>query len=102
MENKDLNNDHTAIGMPPSSKSRSKRTPVARAHHYRSRLNNAATPIPQGKRLNALKHGIFAINPTIPGADCEGRKCHSSITAAYNSANSYVIIASRRSRKLSS
>jgi hypothetical protein len=99
MENKDLNNDHTAIGMPPSSKSRSKRTPVARAHHYRNRLIDA---VPKWKRANALKHGIFAINPTIPGADCEGRKCHSSITAAYNSANSYVIIASRRSRKLSS
>jgi hypothetical protein len=69
MENKDLNNDHTASGMPPSSKSRSKRTPVARAHHYRSRLNDAATPIPQGKRRNALKHGVFALNPTIPGED---------------------------------
>jgi hypothetical protein len=68
MENKDLNNDHTASGMPPSSKSRSKRT-LARAQRYRSRLNDAATPIPQGKRFNALKQGVFALNPTIPGED---------------------------------
>src|SRR5262249_9607137 len=41
----------------------------ARAHHYRSRLNDAAMRIPQGKRPNALKHGVFAVNPTIPGED---------------------------------
>jgi hypothetical protein len=68
VEKKDLNNDHTAGGMPPS-KSRSKRRPAGRAHHYRNRLNDAATRLPQRKRPNALKHGIFAGNPTIPGED---------------------------------
>src|SRR6516164_4987338 len=55
--------------MPPSSKSRSKRTPVARAHHHRSRLNDATMRIPQRKRPNAQKHGVFSVSPTIPGED---------------------------------
>jgi hypothetical protein len=64
-----LNNDHTDGGMPPPSKSRSKRRPAGRTHHYRNRLNDAATRLPQSKYANALKHGIFAVNPTIPGED---------------------------------
>ena len=68
MEKKDLNNEHT-VGRVPPSKSRSKRRPAGRAHHYRNRLNDAATGLPQRKRPNAQKHGIFAVNPTIPGED---------------------------------
>ena len=68
MEKKDLNNDHT-VGRVPPSKSRSKRRPAGRAHHYRNRLNDAATRLPESKRPNALKHGIFAVNPIIPGED---------------------------------
>jgi hypothetical protein len=66
MEKKELSNEHSGGGISPSSKSRSKRTPVARAHHYRNRLIDA---VPKWKRANALKHGVFAINPTIPGED---------------------------------
>jgi hypothetical protein len=66
---KELNNDHTAGGIPPSSKSRPKRRPAAGARRRPSRLNDAATRVPQLKRPNALKHGIFAVNPTIPGED---------------------------------
>jgi hypothetical protein len=70
MEKKDLNNEHSAGGI-PSSNSRSKRRPAAEARRHLSRLNDAAMPIPQRKRPNALKHGIFALNPTIPGEDVE-------------------------------
>jgi hypothetical protein len=70
VEKKDLNNDHTAGGMPPSN-SRSKRRPAAGARRYPSRLNDAVMRIPQRKRPNAQKHGIFAVNPTIPGEDVE-------------------------------
>ena len=57
--------------MPPSSKSRSKKTPAAKAYDHRNRLNGAVTRLPKRKRPNALKHGIFALNPTIPGEDVE-------------------------------
>src|SRR6516225_1010271 len=87
MENKDLNNDHTANGMPRTSKSRSKRRPVARAHRYRSRLNDAAAPIPQGKRPNAQKHGVFAGDPTIPGEDPrEFQELHAALIDEYQPA----------------
>jgi hypothetical protein len=66
---KDLDNEHSAGGIPPSSKSRSKRTLVARAHHHRSRRNDGATRIPQSKRANAQKHGFFAACPIIAGED---------------------------------
>ena len=87
MENKDLNNDHTANGMPRTSKSRSKRRPVARAHRYRSRLNDAAAPIPQGKHPNALKHGVFSASPTIPGEDPrEFQELHAALIDEYQPA----------------
>ena len=87
MENKDLNNDHTANGMPRTSKSRSKRRPVARAHRYRSRLNDAAAPIPQGKRPNAQKHGVFSASPTIPGEDPrEFQELHAALIDEYQPA----------------
>jgi hypothetical protein len=70
MEKKDLNNKNIGGGIPPSSKSRSKRRPGAGAGRYPSRPNDAAMRIPQRKRPNALKHGIFALNPTIPGKMC--------------------------------
>jgi hypothetical protein len=70
MEKKeDLNNEHTGGGIPPSSKSRSKRRTAAGAHRYPSRLNDAAMQIPKWKPPNAQKHGVFAVNPTIPGED---------------------------------
>ena len=77
---KDLNNEHTAGGIPPSSKSRSKRTPAVRAYHHRNRRNDAATRIPQSKRPNAQKHGIFSVAPTIPGEDPrEFQELHSAL-----------------------
>ena len=42
---------------------------MARAHHHRSRRNDGATRIPQSKRPNAQKHGVFSVSPTIPGED---------------------------------
>jgi hypothetical protein len=69
MEEKDLKNEDNAGGVPPSSKSRLKRKPAAGAYRHPSRRNDAATRLPQSKRPNALKHGIFAVNPTIPGED---------------------------------
>jgi hypothetical protein len=41
------------------------------ARRYPIRPNDAAMRIPQRKRPNAQKHGIFALNPTIPGEDVE-------------------------------
>jgi hypothetical protein len=59
-----MSNDHTARGMQHSSKSRSKRELAARVDHdHRWRSDVAAN------RRNALKHGIFAVDPTIPGED---------------------------------
>jgi len=53
-------------GMQSSSKSRSKRESAGGAHHqHRWRADVAA------HRRNALKHGAFAIDPTIPGEDSQ-------------------------------
>ena len=67
MEKEDLNKEHTAGGVSPSSKSRSKRG--VRAYHPRNRGNNGATRIPQSTRPNAQKHGVFSACSTIPGED---------------------------------
>jgi hypothetical protein len=45
----DLNNDHSADGISPSSKSRPKRTPRVRANHRRSRDNDCVVRNPQSK-----------------------------------------------------
>ena len=63
----DLTNEHSAGGISPSSKSRSKRG--VRAYHPRNRGNNGATRIPQSTRPNAQKHGVFSACSTIPGED---------------------------------
>ncbi len=60
---------HSPSDTPPSSKSRSKRTPAARAYHRRSRLDAAATYHPKWKRHNALRHGLFANAVILPGED---------------------------------
>jgi len=80
MEKKDLNNDHTAGGIPPSSKTPPKRTRAMAAYRHRSRLNDAAVRIPQWKRPNAQKHGAFSVCPTIPGEDPrEFQELHSAL-----------------------
>jgi hypothetical protein len=60
---------HSPSDTLPSSKSRSKRTPAARAYHRRSRFNDAATYHPKWKRPNAQKHGVFSVTPVIHGED---------------------------------
>jgi hypothetical protein len=68
MEKKgDVNDELNGGGISPSSKSLSKRKPAAGSRRHPSRLSDAATRVP--KRPNALKHGMFALNPTIPGED---------------------------------
>jgi len=87
MEKEDLNNERSAGGAPPSSKSRSKGKPAAGARRHPSRLNDAATPIPQGKRPNALKHGVFSASPTIPGEDPrEFQELHAALIDEYQPA----------------
>ena len=68
---KKMNNEHSAGGISPASKSRSKKTPAAKARDHRNRLNGAVTRVPKPKRANAQKHGVFALGdfPTIPGED---------------------------------
>jgi hypothetical protein len=68
---KKMNNEHSAGGISPLSKSRSKKTPAAKARDHRNRLNGAVTRVPKPKRPNAQKHGVFALGdfPTIPGED---------------------------------
>jgi hypothetical protein len=68
---KDLNNEHSAGSISPSSKSRSKRRLAARARRDPSPLNDAVTRVPKRKRPNAQKHGVFAFVdfPTMPGED---------------------------------
>ena len=65
----DLSNEHTIRGMKPSSKSLSKRRPSARAYHHRNQLIDVVTRLPQCRRPNAQKHGVFSACPTIPGED---------------------------------
>jgi hypothetical protein len=80
MEKKRVNNDHTAGGISPSSKSRSKGKPAAGARRRPSRLNDAAVRIPQWKRPNAQKHGAFSACPTIPGEEPrEFQELHSAL-----------------------
>ena len=80
MEKNDLNNEHSADGIPPSSKSRSKRTPGVRAYHRRNRGNDGTTRIPQSKRPNAQSHGVFSASPTIEGEDPhEFQELHSAL-----------------------
>jgi hypothetical protein len=80
VEKKALSNEHSGGGTSPSSKSRSKRTPVATAYHHRSRLKDAVTPAPKWKRPNAQKHGVFSECPTIPGEDPrEFQELHSAL-----------------------
>ena len=80
MEKKDLNNEHSAGGIPPSSQSRSKRTPKVRAYHRRNRGNDCVARNPQSKRPNAQKHGVFSACPTIPGEDPrEFQELHSAL-----------------------
>jgi hypothetical protein len=68
LEEKDLNNEHRADSMAPSSKSRSRRKPATGARGYgNSRLNDAAINNQKRKRPNAQKHGFFSSCPTIPG-----------------------------------
>ena len=77
---KRVNNDHTAGGISPSSKSRSKRTPGVRAYHRRNRGNDGVARNPQWKRPNAQKHGAFSVCPTIPGEDPrEFQELHSAL-----------------------
>ena len=77
---KSVNNDHTAGGISPSSKSRSKRTPGVRAYHRRNRGNDGVARNPQWKRPNAQKHGAFSVCPTIPGEDPrEFQELHSAL-----------------------
>jgi hypothetical protein len=67
-------------GGTPSSKSRSKRRPAARAYQYPNRLNNTAINHSKRKRPNAQKHGVFAISPVIPGEDPrEFEELHSAL-----------------------
>jgi hypothetical protein len=80
VEKKDLNNDHTAGGISPSSKTPPKRTRATAEYRHRSRLNDAAVRIPQWKRPNAQKHGAFSVCPTIPGEDPrEFQELHSAL-----------------------
>ena len=80
MEKEDLNKEHTAGGVSPSSKSRSKGKPAAGARRHPSRLNDAAVRIPQWKHPNAQKHGAFSVCPTIPGEDPrEFQELHSAL-----------------------
>jgi hypothetical protein len=77
---KDLNNDHSAGGISPSSKSRSKKTPGVRAYHPRKGDNGGVARNPQSKRPNAQKHGVFSESPTIPGEDPrEFQELHSAL-----------------------
>src|SRR5262249_11770276 len=77
---KDLNNEHSAGGISPSSKSRSKRTPGVRAYHHRNRGNDGVARNPQWKRPNAQKHGAFSVCPTIAGEDPrEFQELHSAL-----------------------
>jgi hypothetical protein len=108
MEEKDLNNEHGADGMAPSSKSRSRRKPGA--HGYRKgRLNDAAVNNQKRKRPNAQKHGVFSVCPFIPDAE-EQRKfdeLHSALIDEWNPSgqteeNLVFSIADRMWRKLRS
>jgi hypothetical protein len=77
---KELSNEPNGAGMSPSSKSRSKTTPVARAHHHRSLRNDGAAHMPQSKRSNAQKHGVFSGSPIIAGEDPrEFQELHSAL-----------------------
>jgi len=71
MEKKDLNNENSASGTPPSPKSRSKRTKGVRTYHRRNRGHDGVARNPPSKRPNAQKHGVFALVDfsTIPGED---------------------------------
>jgi hypothetical protein len=68
-EEKRSNNPHGVGGIQPSSKSQSRRKPAAGAHGNRSRLNNTVIPNQRQKRSNAQKHGVFVVNPAMPGED---------------------------------
>jgi hypothetical protein len=47
----------------------SKNNPLPPALEHDGRLNNSVAPCRKGKRPNALKHGVFARTPLIPGED---------------------------------
>jgi hypothetical protein len=74
----ELNDQHDVGGIQRSSKSRPRRKPAARAQGYRTRLNDTAVRKP--KRLNAQKHGVFTVNPVMPGEDPrEFEQLHSAL-----------------------
>jgi hypothetical protein len=65
---KELNKER-GVGVQPSSKSRPRRKPAARAQGHRTRLNDTAVRNQNPKRPNAQKHGVFTVNPVMPGED---------------------------------
>jgi hypothetical protein len=68
-----------------STRSRSKRRSTAGARRYRSRLTDPVTRKQKWKRPNALKHGVFSINPAIPGEDLrEFEKSHAAVIDEWN------------------
>jgi hypothetical protein len=55
------------------------------AHRYQRRLTDRVTCQQKRKRPNALKHGVFSINPTIPGEDPrEFEELHAALINEWN------------------
>jgi hypothetical protein len=65
----ELSNQDRVGDLKAPTKSRSKRRSRIGAHRYRGQLPGPVTPTEKWKRPNALKHGLFSINPVIPGED---------------------------------
>ena len=64
----------------PASESRPKRRLADEARGYRNRPNDAVILVQKQKRPNAQKHGVFAVNPAIPGEDPrEFEELHSAL-----------------------